>query len=98
MSTATNVFEKDPDSVLDYSIDWSLWLADGVEVDMSSWVIEENTDASPLSINSDQNTASATTVYLSGGKAGEDYCVINTIETSVGTTQEQTLIIRIEEK
>ena len=33
-------FTKDPDAVLDYSVDWSLWLA-GDEISTSEWLLEE---------------------------------------------------------
>ena len=33
-------FTKDPDAVLDYSVDWSLWLA-GDEISSSEWLLEE---------------------------------------------------------
>ena len=33
-------FTKDPDAVLDYSVDWSLWLA-GDEISTSEWILEE---------------------------------------------------------
>ena len=33
-------FTKDPDAVLDYSVDWSLWLA-GDQISTSEWLLEE---------------------------------------------------------
>ena len=32
-------FTKDPDAVLDYSVDWSLWLA-GDQISSSEWILE----------------------------------------------------------
>ena len=33
-------FTKDPDAVLDYSVDWSLWLA-GDTISSSEWLLDD---------------------------------------------------------
>jgi hypothetical protein len=84
--------EKDPQSYLDYSMDWSDWMPTGDQISTSSWTIETiSGDAAPLT--TDQNTknvsTSITTVWLAAGTAGNNYEVTNTIVTDNGLTEER---------
>jgi hypothetical protein len=85
-------FVKDPDAVLDYNFDWTPWLA-GDTITSSSWVAE-----SGITVDSDGFTATMTTVWLSGGAAGEKYEITNTIGTSNGRSEDRTFRIRVREK
>ncbi len=58
---------KDPDAVLDYSIDWTTWLA-GDTLATSVWTVPAG-----ITKDSETNTTSKSTVWLSGGTAGEVY-------------------------
>lgn len=87
-------YTKDPDSVLDYTIDWGTnWLADGETISSSSWTVQ-----SGLTEDSDSNTTTTATVWLSGGTAGSVYTVTNQITTSAGRTAERTLLIKVEDR
>ena len=86
---------KDPDAVLDYSIDWSAWL-DGDTISTSSWAIDEG-DAS-LVIDSDTKSTTATTVWLSGGTLGYEYLVRNRIVTNGGRTDDRSIAIKVVQK
>jgi len=61
---ANNKFIKDPDSVLDYAVNWLTWL-DGDTISASSWTI-------PTGLTEDSDTFgdSTATVWLSGGTVG----------------------------
>lgn len=83
-------FVKDPDSVLDYGLDWSSWLADGEIISTSSWTAE-----SGITVDSDSKDSSSTTVWLSGGTDGESYLVTNTITTSGFRTVERSIRIMV---
>ena len=89
-------FVKDPEATLDYSVDWGPWL-DGDLISTSNWTID-----SPLTIisasDSVNDTDTITTVYVSGGVAGEEYELKNTITTDGGRTDERTLKIRVRER
>lgn len=94
--SANNRFTKDPDAVLDYTIDWSDWLATGDTISTSSWSVESG---SGLTNDSDEKTTTTTTIWLSGGTVADDYYdVINTIVTDDGRTDERTLKIRVQER
>lgn len=82
---------KDPDEVLDYRIDWSARL--GTDVIASSvWTL---TEAAGLEIESDSYNPTATTVWLSGGTAGEVGVLLNRITTTGGRTLEETAALTI---
>lgn len=87
-----NVFIKDPDAVLDYSIDWSAWLGTDTII-ISTWTV-------PTGIvkASDSQTTTVTTVWLSGGTDGSSYPVVNRIVTAGGRTDDRTLIIEVAQK
>jgi hypothetical protein len=85
-------FTKDPNAVLDYTIDWTRWLA-GDQVATSEWLVPTG-----LTKMADTKTASSATVWLSGGTAGQSYMVTNRITTAGGRTEDRSFTIRVEER
>ena len=85
-------FTKDPDAVLDYSVDWAKWLADD-EIDTSDWTV-------PVGLTKVGGTKTTTraTVWLSGGAAGQSYTVTNRITTAGGRTEDRSFIVKVEER
>jgi hypothetical protein len=87
-----STFVKDPDAVLDYQVNWAAWLgADTIST--SDW-----SAAAGITVDSESETTTAATVWLSGGTAGEEYAVRNRIVTAAGRTDDRTLTIVVEEK
>lgn len=86
-------FVKDADAVLDYNIDWSDWLATGDTIIASSWAVDTG-----LNEDSDSNTTTITTVWVSGGTVGDTYKLVNSIETGDGREDDRTITIRVVEK
>lgn len=84
-----STFLKDPDAVLDYVIDWSTWL-NGDTIATSVWTV-------PSGITQDSESESSTlaTIWLSGGTVGETYQVRNRITTAGGRTEDRTIRIEI---
>lgn len=82
-------FAKDPDALLDYSIDWSLWL-DGDTIQTSSWSVPP-----PLVLSNQSHTDTMATVWVSGGTVGARYVITNHIVTAAGREDERSLIIAI---
>lgn len=76
---------KDPDAVLDYEIDWSTWLGSDT-ISTSAWTVPAG-----LTKDSDTNTTTTATIWLSGGTAGEVYELTNHIVTAGGREQDQTV-------
>ncbi|MBI2817967.1 MAG: hypothetical protein HYX72_13620 [Acidobacteria bacterium] len=85
-------FTKDPDATLDYSIEWSKWLA-GDTIQTSQWTVPNG-----LTQASSSNTTTKATVWLSGGTPGQLYTVTNRITTVGGRTDERSITIRVEER
>ena len=85
-------FTKDPNAVLDYSIDWGRWLA-GDQIAASEWIV-----ASGLTKMADSKTVTSATVWLSGGTAGQSYTVTNRVTTAAGRTEDRSFTIRVEER
>ena len=85
---------KDPDAVLDYSVDWSLWLAGDV-IATSEWILAPDTD---LEAAVDTKTASKATVWLRGGVAGTTYLATNRIVTAGGRTDDRTISIKVQDR
>ena len=86
-------FIKDPDAVLDYSIEWSKWLA-GDQIQTSAWSVSDPA----IEAADDSNTATRTTVWLSGGVAGQSYTVTNRITTSGGRTDDRSFVVQVEDR
>ncbi len=86
---------KDPNAVLDYFVDWGLWLAAGDEIDTSQWIISP---AVGLAVQSEEKTTTRATVWLAGGAAGASYTVTNRITTLQGRTDDRSLVIAVRER
>jgi hypothetical protein len=80
---------KDPNAVLDYTLDWSDWLETDT-IAASTWVVDAG-----LTKDSDSFTPTTTTVWLSGGTAGRVYEALNRIVTAGGRTADRVLIFRM---
>lgn len=87
---------KDPQSVLDYAVDWSEWLATGDTITSSSWTVSG--PDSGLVIDTDTNDDNSATVWLSGGTLSKTYSVVNTIVTDQGRGDERTIRITVIDK
>ena len=83
---------KDPDAVLDYTFDWTDWLAGDA---ISSYTI---TVPSGITKNSDSEVSTGKIqMFLSGGTAGVTYPIACKILTAT-RTDERTMQIRCEER
>lgn len=85
-------FFKDPNAVLDYEIDWSLWLGVG-SISSSVWFVPDG-----ITKDSESNTTTTTTIWLSGGAVGVAYLLTNRIVTAGGRTDDRTIEIFVGEK
>jgi len=85
-------FNKDPEAMLDYHINWSDWL-DGDTIIASEWVTE-----SGISIVADKFSDTVAVVWLSGGESRSRYEVTNRITTSGSRIDERTIRIKCKHK
>lgn len=86
-------FRKDPQSVLDYGIDWSDWLASGETISTSTWTVPTG-----ITEDSDSKGDTSTIIWLSGGTAGATYKIANKIVTSDSRTVERSIDIIMEQR
>ena len=89
-------FVKDPQSVLDYKVDWSTWLASTSPEDTistSTWTVE-----SGITKDTDSSTSTTATIWLSGGTAGSTYAVTNKVVTNAGRTKEVTIYVTVRQR
>lgn len=78
---------KDPQSTLDYAIDWSLWL--GIDTIASvSWTVPAG-----LTQTAATNTTTSATIWLAGGTVGTRYPVVCRVTTAAGRIDDRTIRI-----
>lgn len=85
---------KDPEAILDYKIDWNLWL-NGDTIVSSSFTVSPS---GALTVDSEANNTTEATVWLSGGDRGRKYKVINHIVTAAGRETDRTILMEIQDK
>lgn len=93
-------FEKDPDAILDYHFDWTLWMANGDYITASTFIVTPGI-VPGNGANGAPNTAfttTNTTVWLIGGSAGQPYRVTNRITTAQGRSDDRSITIRVQER
>ncbi len=84
---------KDPDDIADYQVDWSARLEVGETIETSTFAVVLGS----VTIDSQDFSGALTTVWLSGGEAGESCQIRNRITTSGGRQWDATARLRIRE-
>lgn len=82
-------YTKDPQAVLDYKIDWTAWMPENDRIVLSTFASSDP----GLTVDDSLFTDFTTTVWLSGGVAGERYTVTNHIVTEDGREDDRSLTI-----
>ncbi len=90
MRKQSPLFLKDPDAILDYTLDWSSWLSAGDSLDTATF-----TAPAGITKVSESNTGTTATVILSGGTEGSTYEVLCRIVTDNGLQQDQSIKIKV---
>lgn len=97
--------EKDPQARLDYTMDWSDWLASGDPLHSVEWRASAATNyvttpGANLTIHSNTtNTiAGTTTAIISGGSAGNTYTVTCSITTDNNLQDERYFRIQVKDR
>lgn len=86
---------KDPSDVRIYGIEWSRFLSarDDATISSSTYAVE-----SGVTKVSQSTSGSRTFVKVSGGTAGEEYLVTNTVTLSNGETVEKSFRLQVREQ
>ena len=86
-------FTKDPDAVLDYQWDWSAWLAESETISTATVTVPAG-----ITLDSNSNTTTQVTAWLSGGTVRTDYTVTCRIVTNQGRTDDRSIEIRVRDR
>lgn len=85
----------DPDSKLDYTCDYALWMASSDIISVSTWALTPaDGTLSALVIAEDGLSAS---VSVAGLLRGKDYALTNRITTVAGRIYERTIALRCDQ-
>lgn len=96
---------KDPDSNLDFHFEWQTWADEGDYLTASVWVVPAGLTggAESLFVGQERDLAGEyrdvqrTSIFLSGGTAGQSYTVTNRITTVRGRQEDRSFELRIQE-
>jgi hypothetical protein len=86
---SVNVFVKDPNAILDYSVDWTEWLVADTIASVV-WTVPAGITQTAVAA-----TTKIATIWLSGGTAGQSYDLICRIATAGGRTDDRTITITV---
>jgi hypothetical protein len=98
---------KDPDEILDYSIDWSRFLATAT-ITTVTWYINNESNVKTLfssgaTVNGIQNVAqtntnTVATIHLGLGTLNKEYLLYCSVQDSAGNTVERSVRLKIKEQ
>jgi len=91
------VMTKAPDDVLDYDIDYSLWLPPQDRIASVDAALQDASPNCTISIRQSQYADRSAKIWLAGGAAGDTATVAVTINTNAGRTKEACFRIRVRE-
>lgn len=84
-------FKKDPNAVLDYTVDWSAWLSPLADtITTVTWVVSD-----AMTVVSQSETTTVATVFLSGGVEGTTETVTCRVATAGGRTDDRSITLKI---
>jgi len=83
---------KDPESILDYTVNWANWLTGGDTIATSTMTVP-----SGITAVSTSNTTTSATIKLSGGTLGSNFEIKNSITTGNGLTCVRRFTVKIQE-
>lgn len=91
------MFLKDPDAILDYSVDWAAAISATSEILSSNWFVHPH-EPGGVSVANASLEGKAASVRLAGGILGHVYSVGNRVLLADGSTDERSLTIRVENR
>ena len=91
---SVKTYLKDPSAFLDYSLDWSDWLATGETIITSTWA----TSSADITLSLGANSGTITTIWAAGGVAEKDYTITNTITTGATRVDQRSITLTCEDR
>lgn len=93
----SSIYIKDPEAVVDYTVDWNSGYLDGDSLASSHFTVAPS-ETNGLTVDTETHDGATASVTLAGGVAGHVYRVTNQITTTGGRTDERSLTIRVTER
>ena len=88
---------KDPDAVLDYSVDWGSEYLLGDLIADSQWTVEPAEPGGVSVVGSDFDAVTAT-VKAAGGVPGQLYRLTNHVQLASGRIDNRSIVVRVEKR
>lgn len=88
---------KDPDSRIDFELDWAAAYPGGQAVTASVWTVIPD-EAGGVAVAAAAHDLRQATVTLAGGVVGRVYRVTNRVTLSDGQIDERSMTVRVEER
>lgn len=88
---------KDPEAVLDYSVDWGSEYLLGDLISQSLWSVDPD-EAGGVTIVGSDFDATTSTVTAGGGLPGRLYRLVNDIELQSGRFDRRSIVVRVEKR
>lgn len=88
---------KDPEALLDYSVDWGADYLTGDVLTESSWTVTP-AELGGVSIFSSRFDLLVSTVQVGGGVAGHIYRLTNHVATAEGREDSRSIMLRVEKR
>ena len=89
-----SIFLKDPGGVIEHAVDWDAGYLAGRSIGQSTWAVEP----AGLTLVGARLVGGRAAVTLSGGTVASVYRVTNRVTLSDGSSDERTLVVRVEER
>ena len=88
---------KDPEAVLDYSVDWGAEYLLGDLIAQSQWSVDPDETDGVAIVGSDFD-ATTSTVKAGGGSLGKLYRLVNDVVLQSGRTDRRSVVLRVENR
>ncbi|HEY0115706.1 MAG TPA: hypothetical protein VGB54_08295 [Allosphingosinicella sp.] len=88
---------KDPQSRIDYAVDWGAHYLDGQNVAASAWTVTP-AEVGGIAVDAAGFDLVRTAATLTGGIAGHVYSVTNRVTLSDGRVDERSITLRVEQR
>lgn len=93
MTLPLTEYTKDPGATLDYKVDWTDWLGDSETISSATVTVPAG-----ITLDTQTNTTTAQTAWLSGGTAGVSYDVVYQVTTNQSRTDQRTIRVNVEDR
>jgi hypothetical protein len=88
---------KDPDAVLDYSVDWGAEYLAGDLIATGQWTVDPQEDGGVTVVGNDFD-ASTSVVTVTGGIPGRIYRLVNQVVLQSGRVDQRSIVLRVEKR